>query len=56
MFFIQSFRQYKVWLFFILSNAQIIDIEYLQGVCSPFFVVEEFSELFAHPSIFLIKY
>ena len=36
-------------------NLQIVDIEYLQGICSPTFVVEEFSGLFAHPSIFLIK-
>ena len=37
------------------SNAQIVDIEYQQGICSPTFVVEEFLGLFAYPSIFLIK-
>ena len=35
-----------------LLNAQIVDIEYPEGICSPSFVVEEFSGLFAHPSIF----
>ena len=37
------------------SNPQIVDIEYPQGICSSIFVVEEFSGLFANPSIFLIK-
>ena len=39
----------------ILSKAHIVDIEYAQGICLPIFVAEEFSGLFAHPSIFLIK-
>ena len=34
---------------------QIVDIEYPQGICSPIYVVEKFSGLFAHPSTFLIK-
>ena len=38
-----------------LSIAQIVDIEYLPGICVPIFVVEEFSRLFEHPFIFLIK-
>ena len=38
-----------------LSNPQIANIEYPQGICSPIFAVEEFSVLFARPSIFLIK-
>ena len=54
-FFIQSSPRYKVCLFSILSKPHIIDIEYPQGICSPIFVVEEFSGLFAYPSIFLIK-
>ena len=37
------------------SNAQIADIGYLQEICSLIFVHKEFSVLFAHPSIFLIK-
>ena len=40
---------------YFLYYAQIVDIEYPQGICSPIFVVEGFSELFADPSIFLIK-
>ena len=36
----------------ILSKAYIVDIEYPQGICSPIFVVEEFSGLFTHPSVF----
>ena len=37
------------------SNPQTIDVKYLQGICSPIFVVEDFGRLFAHPSISLIK-
>ena len=32
-----------------------MDIEYVQGICSPIFVAEEISGLFAHPSIFYLK-
>ena len=35
------------------SNVQIVDIKYPQGICSPIFGVEEFSELFRHPSILM---
>ena len=38
-----------------LSNPQIVNIEYPQGICSPVFAVEEFSVLFSRPSTFLIK-
>ena len=50
----QSFPQYKVCLssMFYLQN---FDFEYPKGICSPHFDVEEFSGLFAHSSIFLIK-
>ena len=48
----QSSPQYTVCLFSILLNAQFVDIEYPQGICSLIFFVEEFSGLFAHPSIF----
>ena len=51
----QSSTWYKLRLFSILLNAKIVDIEYAQGICWPTFVVESFSELFAHSSIFLIK-
>ena len=36
-------------------KAQIIDIEYPQEICSPTFVVEELSGLFAHSPDFLIR-
>ena len=38
-----------------LFKSHIVDIAYPQGICSPIFVVEEISGLFAHPSIFLVK-
>ena len=37
------------------SNPQIVDIEYPRRIRSPIFAVQEFSGLFTHPSIFLIK-
>ena len=37
----------------LLTSVEIV--QYLQRICSPIFVVEEFSGLFVHPSIFLIK-
>ena len=51
-FFIQSFPRYKVCLFSIWSYPQIVDIEYRQWICSPTFIVEDFSGLFARLSIF----
>ena len=50
-FFMESFPRYKLCLFSIWSNPQIVDIEYSQGICLPIFVFKEF----AHPTIFLIK-
>ena len=48
----QSFQRYKVCLFFILLNTQIVDTEYSQAICLPIFVNEESFLLFAHPSTF----
>ena len=42
-------------LVYYVIKPQIVEIEYPQRICSPFFVVEDFSGLFAHKSIFLIK-
>ena len=39
-----------------LLNDNIVDIEKPDGVCSPTFVVDEFSKLFLHPSIFFIEH
>ena len=46
-----------MFVFYVIkwSNEYPVDIEFPQGICSPNFVVEEFSGLFAHPSIFLFK-
>ena len=53
--FTQSFPQYKVCLSSISSNPQIAGIEYPQLICLLIFIVEQFSGLFTHPSIFLIN-
>ena len=39
-----------------LLNYDIADIKKPNGICSPTFVVEKFSGLFLHPSIFSIKH
>ena len=43
---IQLSPRYKLCLFSISLNSQIICIEYLQGICFSIFVVEDFSGLF----------
>ena len=53
-FFIKSSPRYKICLLSI-SKAHTVDNEYPQEICSPILVVEKFSGLFAHPSIFLLK-
>ena len=37
-------------------NENIVDIEKPDGICLPTFVVNEFSGLFLHSSIFSIKH
>ena len=37
-----------------LLNEDIVDIKKPEGICLPTFVVDEFSGLFLHPSIFSI--
>ena len=39
-----------------LLNHDIVDIEKPDRICSPTFVVDEFSGLFLHPSVFSIKH
>ena len=39
-----------------LLNDDIVDIEKPDRICSSSFVVNEFSGLFLHPSIFSIKH
>ena len=36
-------------------NDDTVDIEKPDGICLPTFVVNEFSGLFLHPSIFSVK-
>ena len=42
--------------YFLLLNNNIVDIEEPDGICSPNFFFDEYSGLFLHPSIFLIKH
>ena len=53
-FFMQSLPQYTSCLFSLLLNEDIVGIEKPDGICSFTFVVDEFSGLFLHPSIFSI--
>ena len=39
-----------------LLNDEIVDIEKPDETCAPTFVVDDFSGLFLHPSIYSIKY
>ena len=39
-----------------LLNYDIVDIEKLDGISSATFIVNEFSELFLHQSIFSMKH
>ena len=55
-FFMQSLLLYTSCLFSMLLNDDIVDIEKPDGICSLTFVVDEFSALFLHPSIFFIKH
>ena len=38
-----------------LLNDDIVDVEKPNGICSPTLVVDEYSGLFLHPSVFPIK-
>ena len=46
---------YTSCLFSIPSRVYIVDTEYLQGICSPIFVVDNISELFSYSSIFFLN-
>ena len=52
----QSLPLYKLALFFMLLNDDIVDIEKPDGMFSPTFAVNQFSKLFLHSSIFSIKH
>ena len=53
-FFMQSLPLYTSCLFSMLLNDDIIGIEKPDEICSPTSSVNEFLELFLHPSIFSI--
>ena len=52
----QSLPLYKLALFFMLLNDDIVDIEKPDGMFSPTFAVNQFSKLFLHSSILSIKH
>ena len=49
------FHNIKYACFLYDQIPKLLDMEYLQGRCSPIFAVEDFSRLFVHHSIFLSK-
>ena len=50
------FKDYKTFLYSLFHDIKYICfLGYPEGICSPIFITEEFSGLFPHPSIFLIK-
>ena len=53
-FFMQSLPQYTSCFFSMFLNDSIVDIGKPDGICALTFVVDEFSVLFLHPSIFSI--
>ena len=54
-FFMQSLPLYTSWLFFMSLNDDIVEIEKPDGICSSTIVVDDFSGLLLHPSMFSIK-
>ena len=55
-FFLQSLPLCTSCLFSMILNDYIVDIEKIYGMCSPNFVVDEFSGLILHSLIFCIKH
>ena len=53
-FFMQSLPLYALCLFSMLLNDDIFDIEKPDGICLLTFLVDEFSGLILHPSIFFV--
>ena len=51
-FFMQSLPLNTTCLFSMLLNEDIVDIKKPDGLCSLTFVVDEFSGLFLHPTIY----
>ena len=53
-FFMESLPLYILYLFSMLLNGNVVEIEKPDGICSVTFVEDEFEWLFLHPSIFSI--
>ena len=53
---IQSLPLYTSCLFFMILNNDIVEFEKNDGISFPTFVVNEFSGLVLHPSIYSIKH
>ena len=53
-FFIQPLRLHTSYLISMLLNDDIVGTEKFNGICSLTFVVDQFSGLFLHPSVFSI--
>ena len=54
--FMQFLPLYTLRLFSLILNDNTVDIENPDGIRSPTFVVDKFSGLFLHPSIFSIEH
>ena len=48
----ESLRLYTSCLFFMLLDDDVLDIEKLDGICSPIFFIDELSGLILRRSIF----
>ena len=55
-FFTQSLPLYTSCLISMLLNDDMVDTKKPDGMCSPTFVMNEFSGLLSHPSILSIKH
>ena len=47
---------YTSWLFSMLLNDNIVDIEKTDEICSLSFAVDELLGLISHPSVFSVKH
>ena len=52
----QSLPFYALCLFYMYLNDDVVEIEKSDGICSPNYVVDEFSGLFLHSSVFSTKH
>ena len=55
-FFMQCLHFHTSCLVSMLLNDDIVEIEKSDGICLPTFLLNEFTRLFLHPSVFSIKH